>query len=133
MAKKKNKIGTYLLGFGLAFLLVGVASKVDMGGDFVRRDAISSDSEFLNQTLRHWLAGKTMEERNAFVDAVFGLLGTGDVDDAREIILPWNILNYVRTLNEDEQMRKTISHAFADLIRSAIALRKSGSTKMLKS
>ena len=100
-----------------------------MGGDFVRRDAITSDSEFLNQTLRHWLAGKTMEERNAFVDAVFGLLGTGDVDDAREIILPWNILNYVRTLNEDEQMRKIISHSLADLVRSAIALRKAGSAR----
>lgn len=30
MAKKKNKIGTYLLGFGLAFLLVGVASKFEL-------------------------------------------------------------------------------------------------------
>ena len=30
MAKKKNKLGTYIVGFGLAFLLVGVVSKIEL-------------------------------------------------------------------------------------------------------
>ena len=30
MTKKKNKLGTYLVGFGLAFLLVGVVSKIEL-------------------------------------------------------------------------------------------------------
>ena len=95
-----------------------------LGGDFVRVEDISGDSRFINGTLHQWLAGKTRQERNAFVDAMFELLGTGEVSDARHIILPWNILNYIRTLTEDEQMRRTLTSALADLFRAANSLRK---------
>lgn len=95
-----------------------------MGGEFVRVEGLTQDSRFINRTMHRWLAGKTLEERNAFVDAVFSLLGTGQVDDARDIILPWNILNYVRTLSEDPQMRRTIGSCLLDLIRAAAKLRK---------
>lgn len=95
-----------------------------MGGSFVPVEQISDDSRLVNMTVRNWLAGKTLEERNRFVDAVFDLLGTGEVDSAREIMLPWNLLGYLRTLNEDEQMRKIISKELTDLLRTASRLRR---------
>ena len=95
-----------------------------LGGGFVPVEQISEDSRLVNGTVKAWLAGKSMEERNEFVDAVFTLLGTGEVDSARDIMLPWNILNYLRTLNEDEQMRKIITRELTELIRTANALRR---------
>ena len=95
-----------------------------LGGEFVCVEQISDDSRFLNMTIRQWLAGRSMADRNEFVDAVFSLLGTGDVDSAKEIILPWNILGYVRTLNEDEQMRRVIGRELTSLFRTAVSLRR---------
>lgn len=95
-----------------------------MGGGFVRKEQVSVDSRLVNRTVKQWLAGKTLAERNAFVDAVFELLGTGDVDSAREIMLPWNIFNYLRTLNEDDEMRRIIGKELTDLFRTASELKR---------
>ena len=95
-----------------------------MGGGFVPVPGVSSDSLLVNRTVKAWLSGKTPAERNAFVDAVFELLGTGDVDSAKEIMMPWNILNYLRTLNEDDEMRRTIGRELMELVQLAISLRR---------
>lgn len=95
-----------------------------MGGGFVTVEQVSEDSKLVNRTVKAWLSGKTLAERNAFVDAVFELLGTGEVDSAREIMLPWNVLNYMRTLNEDEQMRRTIGRELLSFAKTAVTLRR---------
>lgn len=95
-----------------------------MGGGFVPVPGVSADSRLVNQTVKTWLASRTPEERNAFVDAVFELLGTGEVDSAWEIMMPWNILNYLRTLTEDDEMRRTIGRELSALVRMAVALRR---------
>ena len=102
-----------------------------MGGGFVPVPGVSSDSLLVNRTVKAWLSGRTPEERNAFVDAVFELLGTGEVDSAREIMMPWNILNYLRTLNEDDEMRRTIGRELMELVRLAISLRRQKDTPAL--
>ncbi len=94
------------------------------GPGFVPVEEVSADSRFLNRTIRTWLAGKTRKERNEFVDAVYGLLTTGEVDSTRQLMLPWNILRYLHTLNEDAQMRKVITREIGDLIRTAGELMK---------
>ena len=94
------------------------------GGNLVPVERISENSRLVNRTVKQWLAGKTMTERNEFVDAVFSLLGTGEVDSAKEIMLPWNILSYLRTLNEDEQMRRIITRELIDLFRTALHLHR---------
>ncbi len=102
-----------------------------MGGGFVPVSGISSDSRLVNQTVKAWLSSRTPAERNAFVDAVFELLGTGEVDSAREIMMPWNILNYLRTLNEDDEMRRLIGRELSALVRMAVALRRQKDTPAL--
>ena len=95
-----------------------------LGGNFIRVEGISGDSRFINGTLHQWLAGKSRAERNAFVDAMFELLGTGQVSDARHIIQPRNIANYIRTLSEDAEIRRTLAGALTDLFHAANDLRK---------
>ena len=95
-----------------------------LGGDFVRMEELDENSRFLDKTIKTWLAGTSMAERNAFVDAVYELLSLGQSDDLRDIILPRNVLRYLRTLSTDEQLRSVIAREFADLFRTAVELRR---------
>ena len=95
-----------------------------LGGDFVRMEEIDENSRFLDKTIKTWLADTTMEERSKFVDAVFELLSLGQSDDLRDVILPRNVLRYLRTLGTDEQLRSIITREFVDLLRTAVELRR---------
>ena len=94
------------------------------GGDFVRMEEVDDSSRFVDQTIKHWLSTTSMEERNAFVDAVYELLTLGQIDDLREVILPKNVLRYLRMLSTDEHIRSVIAREFAELFRTAVELRR---------
>ena len=89
------------------------------GPDFVPMEEITSDSRFMNLTIRNWLAGMTNEERNEVVDAVFELLSIGDVDNVIDIIQPKNIGNYLRTLHANAKIRRILSDELTSLIEAA--------------
>ena len=95
-----------------------------LGGDFVRMEEISENSRLMDRTIKTWLAGRTMAERNEFVDAVYELLSLGQEEDLRRVILPRNVLRYLRTLHTDEQMRSIIAREFAELFRTALELHR---------
>ena len=95
-----------------------------LGGDFIRMEEIDENSRFLDMTLKRWLAQTSPEERNAFVDAIFELLTLGEIDDLRAVILPKNVMRYLRQLRTDEKMRSTIAKVFTDLFRAAMEQRK---------
>ena len=61
----------------------------------------------------------TNEERNEIVDAVFELLGMGDVDNVLDIIHPKNLKNYFRTLATNSKIRKMLSDEFLSLLEAA--------------
>lgn len=90
-----------------------------MGKQFERMDEITPDSRFLDATIKNWFAEMTNQERNQLVDVMFGLLGTGGVDNVQEIISPRNIRNYIKTLSSDVNMRKLLSAEFSSLIETA--------------
>lgn len=103
----------------VSFLQHDLYSWEVMGGDFVPMEQLTEDSVRINQTLKTWIAGMSLEDRNAFVDALFDMLNTGETDDPWKIMLPRNIRSYLKTLNEDEQMRKTITKELTGLVRTA--------------
>lgn len=59
-----------------------------MGPNFVPMQSITADSQFVNQTIKAWIASMDTQERNRLVDALFGLLGTGGIDKALDISIP---------------------------------------------
>ena len=69
-----------------------------MGPNFVPMQSITADSQFVNQTIKAWIADMDTQERNRLVDALFGLLGTGGIDKALDIFHPRNIRTYIKTL-----------------------------------
>ena len=95
-----------------------------LGGGFIPTEEVDEDSRFLDKTIKTWLSGTTLAERNEFVDAVFEMLSLCEADDLREVILPRNVLRYLRTLSTDEQMRSVIAREFAELFRTALDLRR---------
>ena len=90
-----------------------------MGPDFLPMEEISADSRFFNLTIKTWLAGLTIEERNEIVDTVFDLLSVGDVDNVLDIIHPKNIRNYLRTLHANGNIRRILSEEMVGLIEAA--------------
>ena len=95
-----------------------------LGGGFVTVEELDENSRLLDQTLKTWLATRTMAERNEFVDAVYELLTAGQVADLRQVILPRNVLRYLRTLSTDEQMRSILAREFTHLFRTALEARR---------
>ena len=90
-----------------------------MGREFVTMQEITEDSQFLDATIKTWFADMTNQERNQLVDVMFGLLGTGGVDNALEIFHPKNIRNYLKTLSADDNLRRILSTEFQDLMEAA--------------
>lgn len=90
-----------------------------LGGGFITLEELTGNSQFLDRTLKGWLGSMTVEERNRFVDTVYSLLTAGDASHVREILRPQNLAAYVRTLREDEAMRKVIGAELSGLLQAA--------------
>ena len=90
-----------------------------IGPGFVLMEEITADSRFLNETIRSWAAGLSNQERNQIVDALFGLLAQGNVEDATEILQPRNIRSYLKILGANEQLRKLLSSEFQNFLDAA--------------
>ncbi len=95
-----------------------------LGGGFVETDQVDRDAWHLNLAIKSWLGEKTLQERNAFVDAVYELLSQGAVERTSQLILPRNVLAYLKTLNEDEQMRSMIRGEIAAFLQSILRIRR---------
>ena len=89
------------------------------GPSFVPMEEITADSRFLNETIRKWYASMDNGQRNQVVDAVFGMLEQGNVEDASEILTPRNIHRYVKILGANEKMRKIITSEFQSFLEAA--------------
>ena len=92
-----------------------------MGSKFLEAEDLSPDTKFLDQTIKHWLAGMTMEDRNEFVDTIFTLLGQGGAKKVYHLLQPQNIRTLFKTLNTDNNIRSILAEELASLIQSAKA------------
>lgn len=90
------------------------------GPCFVPMEEISTNSHFLNLTIKNWMAELTQQERNEVVDTLFDFLSIGNVESAKEILHPKNIKNYFKTLSNDDKLRRILSGEFMNLIEAAI-------------
>ena len=90
-----------------------------MGANFIPKEEIDANSRFLDQTIKTWLAGMTMEERNEIVDTVYDLLTIGDAKNVFDLVHPKNIRAYLRTLSTNGNIRRILSDEFMNFIESA--------------
>lgn len=93
------------------------------GPNFEPMQAITADSQFLNQTIKEWIADMDAQERSRLVDAMFGLLGTGGIDRALDIFHPKNIRTYIKTLGNDPETRRILTAEFQNLMEAVKKVR----------
>lgn len=93
------------------------------GPSFVRVEQITESSQFLDATIKAWCAGMTNEERGKLVDALFALLGSGEVERATDIFHVRNLKAYAKTLTTDENTRRLLSGELLGLLEAAETVR----------
>lgn len=105
-----------------------------VGKEFLPMEEITADSRFINRTIRNWLDAMDREERGQMVEALFGLLSTGDVSHVGEILHPKNVRNYLKTLGSDQKTRKILGTEFQALLEAARKARQemTEDTKLLE-
>ena len=90
-----------------------------LGREFVRMEEVSEGSQRLDSAIKTWFSQMSNQERSQLVDVMFGLLGTGGVENAWDIFHPKNIRNYVKTLSSDVNLRRVLSTEFQSFIEVA--------------
>lgn len=106
-----------------------------VGKEFLPVEEITVDSRFISRTIRNWLDSMNHEERSQMVEALFGLLTTGDVSHLSHVLHPKNVRNYLKTLGADSETRRILGTEFQALIEAARKARQemSGQAKELDS
>ncbi len=92
-----------------------------LAGDFIDGEDVSSETKFMDKTIRHWLENIDREERGKFVDAVYALVSANGAEKVRQLRQPKAIVSFFRALKADEQMRQIITTELIELLRSAAA------------
>lgn len=95
------------------------------GKFFVPVQEITHSSQFLDATIKNWLAEMPTEERLKLVEVLYSLLSTGGVDAAMDIFQPKNLYVYLKTLNKNADLRKALSSEFMGLVEAAHKTRHS--------
>lgn len=90
-----------------------------MGKSFIPMEEITANTRFVNATIKNWFADMSNQDRNQLVDVMFGLLGSGGVENALDIFHPKNIRTYIRTLGSDTNTRRILSDEFQSLMEAA--------------
>lgn len=90
-----------------------------LGREFVPVQEVTESSLFVDATIKTWFANMTNQERNQLVDVMFTLLGTGGVENAIDIFQPKNIRTYIKTISNDEHLRRVLSTEFQSLMEAA--------------
>jgi hypothetical protein len=90
-----------------------------LGRTFIPVEEITEGSQFVDVTIKTWLAEMSNAEREQLVDVMFSLLGSGGADNVYDLIHPRNIRTYIKTLSSDENLRRVLSTEFTGLIDAA--------------
>ena len=90
-----------------------------LGPNFIPKEEINANSRLLDQTIKTWLAGMTMEERNEIVDTVYDLLTIGGADNVFDLLHPKNIRASIKTLTTQGNIRRILSDEFMNLMEAA--------------
>ena len=100
-----------------------------MGAGFLGVENLTADSRFLDRTFKNWLSKMSNEERGAFFDTVFELLGSSGAEHTGDIIRPHNVRAYLKTLQSNESIRNLLASELVSLVRSARQAQEDGDDK----
>lgn len=92
------------------------------GDRFVRLEEISAGARYVNTTLNNWLKTQTDEQREKFVEILFGVLETGSIHSFAEEEWDWQqipaLLEALK--NIDAETRRVLLQTFKELALLAV-------------
>jgi hypothetical protein len=92
------------------------------GNRFVRVEEISAGARHMNATLNNWLKTQTDQQREQFVEILFGVLESGNIHSFAEDEWDWQqipaLLEAVK--NTDAETRKVLRQTFKELAVLAV-------------
>ena len=75
----------------------------------------------VDQTVKSWIAGLTVQERGEIVDTVYDLLQTTEADRVQELMQPKNVYSVLKAfIKEDDQSRRLVAEAVGELLKTAV-------------
>lgn len=92
-----------------------------LGNSFVKGESLEKKSEFVDQTLKSWLAGLDKKERTSFVSALFHVFDVGDIRTFEDLSRArWQkINNMIRALNQSSEYKAVLMRALRLLLKEA--------------
>ena len=91
---------------------------------FHHLETVTNSSRFIDYTIKAWIAGMDAQQRERFVDAIYGIMKETKAETLRDlnenrINSARHVLRSLRSL--DEQTRSDVTHALSLLVRSTKA------------
>lgn len=93
------------------------------GNDFRHLDDLTAGARYVNQTLNDWVRSQTPEEREVFVDALYGLIDTDNVKTFAQLSSEWktNLPVMAQAARElDPATKLSILQTIQELARMAV-------------
>lgn len=86
---------------------------------FMCVDQLSDKSHFIDATLKDWLAGMTIEQREKMIDGLYSIMVDSNITTTQNLFSRKNITSFFKTFeNTDEETKKNISQAMKILRKS---------------
>ena len=102
--------------------------------ELVLFSSVTDSSEFINQTIRQWLKNTDENQRKNFVDCIFELLYSSDIDTFRELSKVWmskipNFLNTYKSISKED--KDTVNMMIKEFISAmSYVFRETGKSKL---
>ncbi len=76
------------------------------GDGFAELSQVTEGSRMVDETIKSWLAGLSVEEREHFINTLFEILEASDAEHIDELIRPGNLFAILRKLEGEEEETK---------------------------
>lgn len=90
-----------------------------LGRDFERRQELTHDAVFFNDTIRAWADSMDETQRSRVVEVVFGLIKAGGVKNTSELLKPATVYKYLKMLSSDDDTRRAVAEDLQNLLHYA--------------
>ena len=93
-------------------------------GSRLVREELTRDASVVNAAMKNWLEKLDAEERDAFIQALFGMFADSEVAVVEDLRAPGKLLKLVRTFTHDDSRRRTLLTELEGLLESAVKAEK---------
>ena len=90
------------------------------GSGFAELSQVTEGSRMVDETIKNWLAGLSVKEREHFIDTLYEILSSSDAEHIGDLAEPRNILAVLQKLGgEDAKTKRMLADTLIRLLQAA--------------